>query len=262
MTSIHDTAIIEDGAEIGAGTTVGAYSIIRSNVKIGENSKIGPHVVIEGHTEIGNENKIFQFASIGAEPQDLKFKGEASKLIIGNNNIIREYVTLQPGTEGGGMLTQVGNQNLFMASTHLGHDSRVGNKCIFANAATIAGHVTIEDKVFIGGLAAVHQYVKVGELSMIAAGAMTSQDVPSYCMVQGDRAQIIGIHQTGLERNGFSVEDIRSLKNTYKDLFLKPGLLSKKLNTLAADESQSKFSKIMLNFIKNSERGICSLRKQ
>jgi UDP-N-acetylglucosamine acyltransferase len=216
---IHPTAIIADGAVIGEGTTIGAYSIIGPRVVLGRNNKVAPHVVIEGITTIGDENAVFQFASVGAAPQDLKYKGEPSELRIGNRNIIRECVTLQPGTEGGGMLTSIGDQNLFMANTHVGHDSHVGNRCVVANGAALAGHVTVADGVIIGGLSGIHQFVKLGNVAMIGAGAMVAQDIPPYCMAQGDRASIQGLNRVGLERNGGTREDLAILREVYRVVF-------------------------------------------
>ncbi|MCL4139356.1 UNVERIFIED_CONTAM: hypothetical protein GTU68_039304, partial [Idotea baltica] len=202
--SIHSTAIIHEGASLGEGTEVGPYSVIGSKVKLGKNNIIKSHVVIEGNTEIGDENTFFQFASVGAAPQDLKFHGEDSKLIIGNKNTIREYVTLQPGTEGGGMLTSIGDQNLFMASSHVGHDCKVGNANVIANSVALAGHVTIHDFVIMGGLSAVHQFVRIGDSSMISGGSMVIKDIPPFSIAQGDRASLVGINKIGLERRGFS----------------------------------------------------------
>jgi UDP-N-acetylglucosamine acyltransferase len=261
---IHPTAIIESGAQIGEGTTVGPYSIIGANVVLGRNNRVGPHVVIEGHTAIGESNQIFQFASIGAAPQDLKFKGEASRLVIGDRNIIREFCTLQPGTTGGGMLTQVGDANLFMANTHVGHDTFVGNRCVFANSAALAGHVTIANGVIVGGLSGIHQFVRIGDVAMIAAGAMVSQDVPPYCMAQGDRAKIHGLNRIGLERNGGTREDLAALRSLYRTIFTpsEPEVQAKTFkarvalcrSTVGSNERAAQF----LEFLESSERGICS----
>lgn len=216
---IHPSAIVYPGAVIGEGTSVGPYSIIGSHVVLGKDNRVGPHVVLEGRTTIGDGNTIYQFASIGAAPQDLKYRGEPSELRIGNGNIVREYVTLQPGTSGGGMLTSVGDQNLFMANTHVGHDSHIGNRCVIANGAALAGHVTLADGVIIGGLSGIHQFVKLGSVSMIGAGAMVAQDVPPYCMAQGDRATIQGLNRVGLERNGGTKQDLAVLREVYRVVF-------------------------------------------
>jgi UDP-N-acetylglucosamine acyltransferase len=216
---IHPTAIVSPSAVLGEGTSVGPYSIVGPDVRMGKNNRIGPHVVIEGRTTMGDENTVYQFASVGAAPQDLKFRGEPSELRIGSRNIIRENVTLQPGTSGGGMVTAIGDQNLFMANTHVGHDSRVGNRCVIANGAALAGHVTVHDGVIIGGLSGIHQFVRLGSVSMIGAGAMVAQDVPPYCMAQGDRASIQGLNRVGLERNGGSRDDLAVLREVYRIVF-------------------------------------------
>lgn len=220
---IHPTAIVADGAVIGEGTTVGPYSIVGPNVVLGRDNAVGPHVVIDGRTTIGDGNTIYQFASVGAPPQDLKYKGEPSQLKIGDRNIIRECVTLQPGTQGGGMLTSIGDQNLFMANTHVGHDSHVGSRCVVANGAALAGHVNVADGVIIGGLSGIHQFVRLGAVCMIGAGAMVAQDIPPYCMAQGDRATVQGLNRVGLERNGGTREDLAILREVYRIVFTPQG---------------------------------------
>lgn len=264
MSLIHPTAIVDPGAHIGSGTSIGAYSVIGPHVVLGRDNRIGPHVVIEGHTIIGDRNQVFQFASIGAAPQDLKYRGEPSKLVIGNGNIIREFSTLQPGTSGGGMLTQVGDSNLFMANTHVGHDTLVGNRCVFANSAALAGHVTIANGVIVGGLSGIHQFVRIGDVAMIAAGAMVSQDVPPYCMAQGDRAKIHGLNRIGLERNGGSREDFAALRSLYRAVFTPADGMAQSKSfkarvaesraTVGGNERAAQF----LDFLESSDRGICS----
>jgi UDP-N-acetylglucosamine acyltransferase len=261
---IHPTAIVADGAVIGEGTTVGAYSIIGSQVRLGRDNVVGPHVVLDGRTTLGDGNTIYQFASVGAPPQDLKYKGEPSELKIGNRNIIRECVTLQPGTQGGGMLTSIGDQNLFMANTHVGHDSHVGSRCVVANGAALAGHVTVADGVIIGGLSGIHQFVRLGAVCMIGAGAMVAQDIPPYCMAQGDRATVQGLNRVGLERNGGSREDLAILREVYRVIFTPQG-------TEAQDKvfkDRVTFAKTLvgnnvrgqefLAFIERTERGIAA----
>jgi UDP-N-acetylglucosamine acyltransferase len=261
---IHPTAIVAVGAVIGEGTTIGAYSIIGANVKLGRDNTVGPHVVLDGHTTIGDGNTIYQFASVGAAPQDLKYKGEPSELTIGSRNIIREYVTLQPGTQGGGMLTSIGDQNLFMANTHVGHDSHVGNRCVVANGAALAGHVTVADGVIIGGLSGIHQFVRLGSVCMIGAGAMVAQDIPPYCMAQGDRATVQGLNRVGLERNGGTREDLAILREVYRVVFTPQG-------TPAQDKvfkDRVAFAKTLVganqrgldfvSFIERTERGIAA----
>lgn len=260
--AIHPTAIVDPSASLGEGTTVGPYSIIGPHVVLGRNNRVGPHVVIEGRTFIGDENTFYQFSSVGAAPQDLKYRGEPSELRIGDRNIIRENVTLQPGTAGGGMLTSIGDQNLFMANTHVGHDSHVGNRCVIANGAALAGHVTVHDGVIIGGLSGIHQFVKLGSVAMIGAGAMVAQDIPPYCMAQGDRASIQGLNRVGLERNGGSREDLSVLREVYRLIFTPSGTEAKSKvfkdrvaqarELVGANERGLAF----VSFIEGSQRGI------
>ena len=260
-TFIHPTAIVEPGAELGIGTTVDAYSIIRSTVRIGSRCKIGPHVVIEGHTTMGDENQIFQFASVGSQPQDLKFKGEPSRLEFGDRNIIREFATIQPGTQGGGMLTKIGSQNLFMVNSHIGHDGKVGDRNIFANSCALAGHVTVGNGAILGGLSAIHQFVHIGDLCMIAGGAMVAQDVPPYCMVHGNRAEVIGLNEIGLKRAGISVDEIKQLKKLYRQFFYSSDPMSVRLQALESFAGTSQVAKFFIAFIRNSERGVVRSRR-
>jgi UDP-N-acetylglucosamine acyltransferase len=261
---IHATAIIAPGAKIGAGTSIGPYSVIGPHVVMGRANRIASHVVIEGLTTLGDENQIFQFASIGAVPQDLKYKGEPSVLKIGNKNIIREYVTLQPGTEGGGMETVIGNSNLFMACSHVGHDGRLGDGNIFANGAGLAGHVTVGSYVTVGGMAGVHQFVNLGDGCFLAGGAMVGKDVPPFCVAQGDHAELVGLNQVGLERRGASAADIQRLRKLYRDVFYAgPGEKLRFTERLAqAKENVSDFplGRQFLDFFAQSKRGVIMAR--
>ncbi len=261
-TYVHPTALISDGAEIGAGTKIGPYSIIGPKVRIGKTNTVASHVVIEGNTTFGDGNTIFQFASIGSVPQDLKYNGEDSRIEIGNNNIIREYVTIQPGTKGGGMLTRLGDSNLFMANSHVGHDCIIGNRNIVANSVGLSGHVTLEDGVIIGGLSGIHQFVRLGAYSFLGGGTMATQDIPPYCMAQGDRAKLSGLNKVGLERNGFSEDEILTLRKIYRAIFMKSGILKDKLASIEQEYSQVKGVKDFLAFIKSSERGVCAHRSK
>ena len=265
MSFIHPTAIVDPSAQIGEGTKVGPYSIIGPNVVLGRDNTVGPHVVIDGRTTIGNGNSIFQFASVGAIPQDLKYRGEPSELIIGDRNIIRECVTLQPGTTGGGMITRVGGQNLFMANTHVGHDTIVGDRCVFANSAALAGHVVVGNGVIVGGLSGIHQFVRLGDVAMIGAGAMVSQDVPPYFMAQGDRAKIHGLNRVGLERNGGTREDLAAIRSLYRSVFTpssRPGAprltFKERLAAAKAEVGGNPRAAHVIAFLESSERGVCA----
>lgn len=258
---IHPTAIVHPGAKLGVDVEVGPYSIVGSDVEVGDRCRIGPHVVIDGRTSLGEECVVFQFASVGSAPQDLKYKGEPSRLIIGNRNQIREYVTLNPGTAHGHMQTCVGDNNLFMACSHVAHDCIVGNGNVFANGVAIAGHVTIGNRVILGGMAGVHQFVRVGDYAILGAGAMVGQDVPPYCIGQGDRCTLRGINLVGLRRGEFSREDIGQIKQAYGLLFSTYGDLKRKISEFPAELSQCPAVRFMLDFILGSERGVCSALK-
>ena len=259
---IHPSAVVSPSAEIGAGTSIGAFSLIGPKVKLGKNNRIGSHVVLDGNTELGDDNKIFQFASVGAEPQDLKYHGEDSKLVIGSKNTIREYVTIQPGTEGGGMETRLGDQNLFMVCAHVGHDVIIGSHNIIANSVALAGHVIIEDNVLIGGLVGIHQFVRIGEHAMLAAGAMVNYDIPPFCIAHGDRAGLVGIHQIGPIRKGIPKNEMQELKKLYREIFFeKQGVLKDRVEEAISKLEPSSRSYRFLDFIRNSERGIAACRQ-
>ncbi len=257
---IHPTAVITPGAVIGDDVEIGPYAIVGANVRIGRGTWVGPHAVIEGRTTIGERNRIFQFASVGAIPQDLKYRGEPTELRIGNENIIREFATLHIGTEGGGGVTSVGNGNLFMNFSHVAHDCRVGNRAILANGATLAGHVLVDDFVIVGGLAAVHQFVRLGESAMLGGGAMVVQDVPPFCVVQGDRAGLVGLNVEGLRRRGFADEEVRALRAAYRALFRSGGPLREAVRKARGQTSLLASVRLLLDFVESSKRGICRLR--
>ncbi len=219
MSLIHPTAIIHPRAELDSSVSVGAYSVIGEHVRIGANTQIGTHVVIEGHTTIGSDNHIFQFASLGAIPQDKKYRGEPTRLIIGNGNTIREFTTFNLGTVTGIGETRIGNDNWIMAYVHLAHDCVVGDHTIFANNASLAGHVTIGDYVILGGFSLVHQFCIIGDHAMTAFAAGVHKDVPPYVMAAGYRAEPAGLNSEGMKRRGFSPEQIANVKNIYKILY-------------------------------------------
>lgn len=258
---IHSTAVIAPGAVIGEGSTVGPYAVIGPHVRLGARNKIGPHVVLDGHTTLGDDNVVFQFASVGAPPQDLKYRGEASTLSIGSRNIIREYVTLQPGTSGGGMTTTIGDGNLFMANCHVGHDSHIGDGNVFANSAAIAGHVTVCNKVTVGGLSGIHQFVVIGDQAIVGGGAMVAKDIPPYTMAQGDRARLVGLNKIGLERNGMSSEQIAQLRKLYREVFFGDGALQERVRSLLGVNSEFAQGKAFLEFIARSKRGVAGPRR-
>lgn len=216
---IHPTAIIEPGAKIGKNVKIGPYCIVEKTVTLGDDIVLVSHVCVAGHTTIGARTEIYPFASIGHRPQDLKYNGENSTLEIGTDNMIREYVTIQPGTNGGGMITKVGNHCLFMATSHVAHDCTVGDHVILANNATLAGHVTVADYVIIGGLSAVHQFVRIGAHAMIGGMSGVEQDVIPYGVVVGERARLSGLNLIGLKRRGFSAAEINGLRHAYHEIF-------------------------------------------
>jgi UDP-N-acetylglucosamine acyltransferase len=235
---------------------VGPFAVIGPRVKIGADTVIGAHTVIEGDTTIGERNRIFQFASVGAQPQDLKYHGESSRLVIGDDNMLREFTTLHIGTEGGGGLTQVGNKNLFMAYSHVAHDCVVGNGCVLANAATLAGHVEIGDYVILGGLSAVHQFTRVGRHAFISGGAMVAMDVPPYCTAQGDRAELAGLNSVGLSRHGYTDEQMGRIKDAYRILFRSKLGLNEAVAKLKAEHGGHSEIDLLLEFISASKRGL------
>jgi UDP-N-acetylglucosamine acyltransferase len=220
MAQIHPTAVIEPGAELAAGVRVGPYCVVGAKVELADDVELLSHVVIAGRTSVGAGTRIFPFASIGHQPQDLKYKGEESTLVIGRRNIIREHVTMNPGTAGGGMATRIGDDCLFMASVHVGHDCILGDKVIMANNATLAGHVTVGDHVGFGGLSAVHQFVRIGQHAYVGGVTGVERDVIPYGIVMGDRARLAGLNMVGLQRRGFSREDIQALRSAYDILFV------------------------------------------
>ncbi len=253
---IHPTAIIAPGANLAEGVKVGPYAVIGENVVIGSGTSIGPHTVIEGRTRIGCENQIFQFASIGAIPQDLKFHGEETTLIIGDRNKIREFTTLHLGTEDGGGVTKIGHDNLLMAYSHVAHDCLVGNHVILANGATLAGHVEVDDFAILGGLSAVHQFTRVGAHVMASGGSMIAQDAAPYTIVQGDRAKVVGLNLIGLKRRGFSADVLKTIKQAYKLVFRSGMTLEEAISTIESTLDKSAELDYFVTFLKKSERGL------
>ena len=253
---IHQTAIIDVSAKLADDVTIGPYSIIGADVEIDSGTWVGPHVVINGPTKIGKNNKIYQFASLGGDPQDLKFAGEKSYLEIGDNNTIREYVTISRGTADGRDVTRIGNDNLMMAYVHIAHDCQIGNHIIFANSASCAGHVEVADHVILGGFTLVHQFTKIGSHCFTSMGSIINQDVPPYIIVASNYGKASGINKVGLKRRGYSDEVIRAIVNAYKLM-----IRSKKPRQQVMEEAAELINtypevKLMADFIEQSERGI------
>lgn len=232
---IHPSAIIDPAADIAASAQIGPFCVVGPNVKLGENVVLKSHVVLDGHTEIGEGTIVYPFASLGSAPQDLKYAGEPSKLIIGKNNVIREYTTMNPGTKDGEMETRVGDNCLFMMSTHVAHDCVVGNNVIMANNATLAGHVHVGDFVIMGGLSAVHQFVRLGEHAIIGGMSGVESDVIPYGRVKGERAHLSGLNLIGLERRGFDKNQIRAMQRAFNQLFGDEGTMDERIETVASD---------------------------
>jgi UDP-N-acetylglucosamine acyltransferase len=254
--SVHPTAIVAPGAQLDPSVEVGPYAIIGPRVRIGAETIVGSHAVIDGATTIGQKNHIFHHTSVGAPPQDLKYAGEDTQLVIGDGNSIREFATLHKGTVGGGGVTRVGNQNLFMAYSHVAHDCVVGDGCVFANGATLAGHVEIGNHVILGGLSAVHQFTRVGKHVFISGGTMVVMDVPPYCTAQGDRAELAGLNTVGLSRHGFTDEQIARVKDAYRILFRSKLGLAEALDSLKAEHGGHPEIDHLLEFLVQSKRGI------
>jgi UDP-N-acetylglucosamine acyltransferase len=259
-TFIHPSAIVAPGAELDSGVEIGPYTVIGPRVRIGKNTWIGPHAVVEGHTTLGCENRVFQFASVGAIPQDKKYRGEDSRLVIGNHNTIREFATLNPGTAGGGMVTRVGDDNLFMVYAHVAHDCNIGNHVILANSAALGGHVTLEDYVTVAALAAVHQFARIGESAYIGAGSMVSLDVPPYCLASGDRAHLYGLNVIGLKRRGLQPPQLAAIKKAYRAFFTEGLSLQDALAWVRQQHPSFPEVAHLAEFIACSQRGICRPR--
>jgi UDP-N-acetylglucosamine acyltransferase len=254
---IHPTAIIDPKAEISEGVEIGPYSVIEKNVLIGEGTKIGPHVVIREGTHIGKRCQIFQFASIGEAPQAVAYRGEKTSLFIGDQNMIREFVTLHRGTVKGGGKTVLGNENFIMAYSHVAHDCQIGNQVVMANGATLAGHILIEDHAIIGGLSAIHQFCRIGAHAIISGLTGVSQDVPPYMMAAGSRAKLFGLNTVGLKRAQFSEQTLRALKKAYRIIFRSSLTLEKAMKTVEEDDIfLIPEVRHLLDFIQHSKRGI------
>lgn len=254
---VHPTAIVSPKALIDENVEIGPYAVIGPDVQIGKGSIVGPHAVIEGPTTIGTDCRIFQFASIGAPPQDLKFKGERCEVIIGNNNTIREFVTIHRATAADIAMTCIGDNNLLMAYCHVAHNCKLGNNIVMSNAANLAGHIHVEDHAIIGGLSGIHQFVRIGCHAMISGASAVTQDVPPYVTVSGNHARPYGLNLIGLKMRGFSEDVVRSLKKAYRIIFRSSLLLSEAVKKIREEIKDSPEVDHFLEFIEKSERGVC-----
>lgn len=257
-THIHPSALVEEGAQLGEGVTIGAFCHVGAQVELGDHVKLESHVVVAGRTKIGAGGHLFPFASIGHRPQDLKYHGEPSTLEIGTHAMIREYVTVQPGTEHGGMVTKVGDHCLLMASSHVAHDCHVGNHVILGNNAMIAGHCLIEDHVIVSGGSGAHQYVRIGEHAFIGGMTGIENDVIPFGMVIGNRGWLNGLNVIGLRRRGFNREEIHTVRKAYQLLFANEGTLAERVDDVAKMFPDSDSVQRVIAFIKaRSDRALC-----
>jgi len=256
-TKIHETAIIDPKADLDTGIEIGPFCIIKKGVRIGKNTKLMANVIVDGETEIGENCTFYPFSSIGLPPQDLKYKGENTRLTIGKNNTVREYVTIHRASIGGDETTVVGNNNFLMAYVHIAHDCKIGNHVIMANAATLAGHVVVEDFSVVGGLVAVHQYTRIGRYAMVGGFSGIGQDIPPYMIASGARAKLFGPNAIGLKRHGFSEQTINEIKKTYKILFREKRTLKDAIRKVREDFGDSPEIQHLIEFIEKNKRGIC-----
>lgn len=257
-TTIHPSALVDEGAELGEGVTIGPFCHVGSHVKLGDHTKLESHVVVAGRTTIGAGCHIFPFASIGHRPQDLKYHGEPSTLEIGANTTMREYVTVQPGTEHGGMITRVGEQCLLMASAHVAHDCQVGDQVILGNNVMMAGHCTVEDHVIVSGGSAAHQFVRIGEHAFVGGLTGVENDVIPYGMIIGNRGNLSGLNIVGLRRRGFDRDEIHTIRQAYRLLFSDEGTLAERVEDVAKMFPDSPSVKRVIDFIRSrSDRALC-----
>jgi len=254
---IHPTAIINPNAEIEEEVVIGAFCIISEGVHIKKGTKLISNVIIEGNTTIGENCSVYPFASIGLPPQDLKYKGEKTGLTIGNNNIIREYITIHRASVGGDGVTTIGDNNFLMAYVHIAHDCKIGNSVIMSNLATLAGHVVLEDYAYIGGLVAIHQFTRIGTYAMVGGFSGVGQDIPPYTMASGARAKLFGLNTIGLKRHGFSDSMINDLKKAYKILFREKRTLKDAIKKVQEELPYTDEIRHLIEFIQKNKRGIC-----
>lgn len=263
MSEIHPTAVVDPAASLGDLVSIGPYCCVGAEVTLGDGVRLHSHVVVDGRTSIGPNTHVYPFASIGHPPQDMKYRGEPSELQIGANNIIREHVTLNPGTEGGGMITRVGNNCLLMVGTHIAHDCIVGNHVIFANNATLGGHVSVADYAILGGLSAVHQFARIGRHAMVGGMSGVEQDVIPYGSVMGNRARLAGLNVVGLRRRGISRSEIAALRKAYRLLFAEEGEMAERLQDVADMYKENNAVMEIVDFIRSdSSRSFCLPRTE
>jgi UDP-N-acetylglucosamine acyltransferase len=252
---VHPTAIVDPAARLGEGSQVGAYAVIGPEVELGRLCRVGSHAVLQGPLKMGEGNSIHSHAVIGGDPQDQKYMGERSWLVIGDGNVFREFSTANRGTEGGGGRTAIGCRNLFMAYSHVAHDCRIGDDVVLANGVALAGHVEIGNGAIIGGLSAVHQNARIGELAMVSGGSMVAQDVPPFTIAQGDRARLRGLNRVGLRRHGIAASRIDALQQAYTALFRRGQRREKAIRILMEEATEE--TSMLLAFLQASQRGIC-----
>jgi UDP-N-acetylglucosamine acyltransferase len=261
--AVHPTAIVHPKAVLGQGTSIGPYCIVGADVVLGDRVQLMSHVVIDGRTTIGEDSIVFPFASLGQPPQDLKYKGEPATLEIGARNRIREHVTMNIGTEGGGMVTKVGDDGLFMVNAHVAHDCILGHHVIMANNATLAGHIDLGDYAFLGGMSAVHQFVRIGPHAMVGGMTGVEQDVIPFGLVTGDRARLTGLNLVGMERRGFPREDIQGVRSAYRMMFGPDGTLAERIEEVARVFADNQYVRQIIEFARaKSSRGLCQPRAQ
>jgi UDP-N-acetylglucosamine acyltransferase len=254
---VHPTAIVHSRAKIAPGVKIGAYSLIGENAQIGKDTVVESHVVVEGWSEIGERCHLFPFVSIGTAPQALRYRGDPTRVIIGNDNLIREFVTINRGTAEGGGETALGHGNLIMAYSHIAHDCRIGNQVIMANASTLAGHIEVEDFVIVGGLVAIHQFVRVGRYAIIGGASAVPMDVPPYTCAAGNRARLFGLNTVGLKRHHFPEDTMAVLKQAYRILFRSHLILKKAIEKVEGELPDLPEIRHLLDFLRKSKRGIC-----
>jgi UDP-N-acetylglucosamine acyltransferase len=262
MSQIHPSAIIHDGAELDEGVTVGPWAIVGPQARIGAGCSIGAHALVDGNTTLGPDNEVFPYAVVGSRPQDKKFKGEDVALVIGRGNTIREFVTINPGTGQGGGSTTIGDGNLLMAYVHIAHDCHVANHCVLSNSAQLAGHVIVEDRVIVGGMSGVHQFVRLGTGSMVGGGSMVTLDVPPYCLVEGNRANLHGLNTMGLKRAEMPEETVAALKEIYRVFFRQGKPAKVAAAELAGRDDLPPEAVALVRFVAASERGVCRPRRE